>query len=423
MALESGIPIPVAQHNSHDDSFPRFDNHNIEDDKEIEDEPSPICSQVPINVTIDQLVPPIAAEGATGPDIAGIAGSHHNADAATSNYSVTIPTPGVVLDTDDPEPYQMEATDMATDDPLGLVLFHPCTQNEPIQCPSIVPRPQCLTKRLAMYVSPFKGDPQRAKVPMSKALAVRKKFHPRLKCLSDVFICYGLKEFNGEEIFESFIDDEWLSTKFMSYFVACLSHDESIHMAEGAGYMVFLSPEIGQEYVNIEEDEDFSQWDSPPALAILQRDIMHVDPTKVKLFFLPVMEGDHYSVYCINFIHDRIDVLDYSPEDHTIYHNVLGDRIIRRLNLLFRLATDYRVKQFTRFKRPIIDVCMHSHKNDCGFFTIKSMELWNGESFHVPILTANGRLYRSELLFYGLYHPLNTIKKLLAGLEPYRPRL
>ncbi|XP_039777861.1 uncharacterized protein LOC120645161 isoform X1 [Panicum virgatum] len=208
----------------------------------------------------------------------------------------------------------------------------------------------------------------------------------------------------------------------MSYFVACLSHDESIHMAEGAGYRVFLSLEIG-EYVNIEEDEDFSQWDSPPALAILQRDIEHVDPTKVKLFFLPVMEEDHYSVYCINFIHDRIDVLDSSPEDHTIYHNVLGDRIIRRLNLLFQLATDYRVKQFTRFKRPIIDVCMHSHENDCGFFAIKFMELWNGESFHVPILTANGRLYRSELLFYGLYHPLDTIKKLTAGLEAYKPRL
>jgi len=104
-------------------------------------------------------------------------------------------------------------------------------------------------------------------------------------------------------------------------------------------------------------------------------------------FFLPVMEEDHYSVYCINFIHDRIDVLDSIPEDHTIYHNVLGDRIIRRLNLLFQLATDYRVKQFTRFKHPIIDICMHSHENDCGFFAIKFMELWNGESFHVPILT------------------------------------
>ncbi|KAG2549724.1 hypothetical protein PVAP13_9KG262013 [Panicum virgatum] len=135
------------------------------------------------------------------------------------------------------------------------------------------------------------------------------------------------------------------------------------------------------------------------------------------------MEEDHYSVYCINFIHDRIDVLDSSPEDHIIYHNVLGDRIIQRLNLLFQLATDYRVKQFTRFKRPIIDVCMHSHENDCVFFAIKFMELWNGDSFHVPILTANGRLYRSELLFYGLYHPLNTIKKLPTGLVAYRPRL
>ena len=77
MALESGIPIPIAQHNSHDDSFPRSavihltwllfwlslswffpnssscslqKNHNIEDDKEIEDEPSPICSQVTSDV-------------------------------------------------------------------------------------------------------------------------------------------------------------------------------------------------------------------------------------------------------------------------------------------------------------------------------------------------------------------------------------
>ena len=88
--------------------------------------------QVPINVTIDQLVPPIAAEGATGPDIAGstefllnlfvphFAYISHISHVfyscqlqeaiimlLLSNYSVTIPTPGVVLDTDDPEPYQV----------------------------------------------------------------------------------------------------------------------------------------------------------------------------------------------------------------------------------------------------------------------------------------------------------------------------
>jgi len=38
-----------------------------------------------------------------------------------------------------------------------------------------------------------------------------------------------------------------------------------------------------QDYVNIEEGERISQWESPQALAILQRDIEHVDPNKVKL--------------------------------------------------------------------------------------------------------------------------------------------
>jgi hypothetical protein len=33
-----------------------------------------------------------------------------------------------------------------------------------------------------MYVSPFKGDPQRAKAPHTKAHAVRKKFHTAMKC-------------------------------------------------------------------------------------------------------------------------------------------------------------------------------------------------------------------------------------------------
>lgn len=108
------------------------------------------------------------------------------------------------------------------------------------------------------------------------------------------------------------------------------------------------------------------------------------------------MEEDHYSVYCINFIHDRIDVLDSSPEDHTIYHDVLGDQIIRRLNLLFQLATDYTVKQFTRFKRPNIDVCVQSHENDCGFLAIKFMELWNGESFHVPILRVSRTIFTKK---------------------------
>uniref|UniRef100_K3XPW6 Ubiquitin-like protease family profile domain-containing protein n=1 Tax=Setaria italica TaxID=4555 RepID=K3XPW6_SETIT len=196
----------------------------------------------------------------------------------------------------------------------------------------------------------------------------------------------------------------------MSYFVACMSYDEC-HMADGG---------ICQY-----EDENFSQWESHQARAVLQRDIGDLDPTKVKLWFLPVMEEEHYSIYCINFIHERIDVLDSSPKESkaSYYHQVLGDQIIRRLNLLFQLVTKFEMKQFTIFKRPIIDVCMHTDDNDCGFFAIKFMELWNGDSFHVPILTENVRQYRSQLPFYGLYHRINEIKKLPAGLEAHRRRM
>ncbi|RCV43401.1 hypothetical protein SETIT_9G291500v2 [Setaria italica] len=146
-----------------------------------------------------------------------------------------------------------------------------------------------------------------------------------------------------------------------------MSYDEC-HMADGGGYKVFLSQELG--------------------------------------FLLPIMEEEHCSIYYINFIHDRTDVLDSSPDDHTDYH---------------QLATDFKIKQFTKFKRPFIDICIHSHDNDCGFYVIKFMELWNSDSFHVPILTENIRQYRSQLLFYCLYHKINEITKLHAGLEPHRP--
>ncbi|CAN6373611.1 unnamed protein product [Urochloa humidicola] len=95
-----------------------------------------------------------------------------------------------------------------------------------------------------MYVSPFKGDPQRARAPMPKAHAVRKKFHASMKWKSDIFIKFGLREISGEQILDTFIDAKMLSTQFMSFFVACISHDER-RTADGGGYRVFLSQELG----------------------------------------------------------------------------------------------------------------------------------------------------------------------------------
>lgn len=119
---------------------------------------------------------------------------------------------------------------------------------------------------------------------------------------------------------------EMLSGKFMSYFVQCMSHDESIQMADGAGYRVFLSQQLGvrghtkatsvlhklanniytltsfhmftQEYVNIEDNDEFSQWESHHALTVLEHDIKDVDPTKVKL-----VSSHHHFIKCLQEEH------------------------------------------------------------------------------------------------------------------------
>jgi hypothetical protein len=94
----------------------------------------------------------------------------------------------VVAQTAKQVPYESAGIVSNTDDAIGPVVFRPCTPGDILHRPAVNPRPQRLTKRPAMYVSPFKGDPQRAKVPLSKALAVRKKFNTRMKYLSDIFI-------------------------------------------------------------------------------------------------------------------------------------------------------------------------------------------------------------------------------------------
>jgi Ulp1 family protease len=129
----------------------------------------------------------------------------------------------------------------------------------------------------------------------------------------------------------------------------------------------------------------------------------------------------------------------------------VGNRIIPRLNLLFQDATEGKLKSFARFRRPILPVPLQRNATDSGFFAFKFMELWNGESFHLPILTVrpiivltftsktlplcfnaahllslqiqeNAGMYRDQLLYYAIYHQINTIDKLPAGLEALKPR-
>ncbi|OQU76400.1 hypothetical protein SORBI_3010G141800 [Sorghum bicolor] len=428
---------------------------NAGSEQELDHEHSPVHT----DVTIGDVVPPILGQ-AMDQEGTGQA-SHIGIDLITASVIRTAHRQTTTTDTMTPEPVVLthtqhqlpnevirpDSTTIAVE-PL-LLAAHPQTITTDTMTPELVvltqtqhqlpnevlrpditiddepllpvyPKPQRLTRRQSKYVSPFKGDPMRTRVPMSKALAVWKKFRPSLKSLNEVFISTGFTDFTGNEILDSFPNDQELSTKLMSYFVQCLSHDESVHMLDGGGYRVFLPHRIG-EYVNMEDQEEYEEWESHNALEILESGIASIDTTNVKLFFLPIMEEDHYTVYCINLIHDRIDILDSSPDDHRIYHEVVGNRIIPRLNLLFQEATDGKLKSFTRFRRPILPVPVQRNATDSGLYAIKFMELWNGEAFHLPILTENAAMYRDQLLYYAIYHQINTVEKLPAGLEALKP--
>ncbi|XP_039839019.1 uncharacterized protein LOC120699198 isoform X1 [Panicum virgatum] len=223
---EQVLPPVDSMHNAATASF-YFPGGNIEVGNETEGEFSPVCTQVPTDVTIDRVVPLRAAEGDTGPSLPigsmlssyflyifkispaiyfiSPAGTHDNVHEATSHVDslvgvtdayTTVTSPrqvataemtrseaNVIAQTAKQVPDESAGIISSIDDALGPILFRPCTPGDIPHCPAINPRPQRLTKRPAMYVSPFKGDPQRAKVPLSKALAVRKKFKCRMTCL------------------------------------------------------------------------------------------------------------------------------------------------------------------------------------------------------------------------------------------------
>ncbi|XP_039839021.1 uncharacterized protein LOC120699198 isoform X2 [Panicum virgatum] len=200
---EQVLPPVDSMHNAATASF-YFPGGNIEVGNETEGEFSPVCTQVPTDVTIDRVVPLRAAEGDTGPSLP-IGSTHDNVHEATSHVDslvgvtdayTTVTSPrqvataemtrseaNVIAQTAKQVPDESAGIISSIDDALGPILFRPCTPGDIPHCPAINPRPQRLTKRPAMYVSPFKGDPQRAKVPLSKALAVRKKFKCRMTCL------------------------------------------------------------------------------------------------------------------------------------------------------------------------------------------------------------------------------------------------
>ncbi|KAK3130285.1 hypothetical protein QOZ80_6BG0491330 [Eleusine coracana subsp. coracana] len=147
-----------------------------------------------------------------------------------------------------------------------------------------------------------------------------------------------------KDVAESFEDGAQLYKSFMSYFVECIRAEEETFRPNCVGFRVFLSGCLG--------------------------------------FFVPIPEDSHYTVYCLNMIDFRIDILDSSNEDHEDYHTVVGDRVVLRLNELFQKVTGEKFRDFSKWKRPVTRVMWENVPNDSSFISMKVMKTWDGQKLH-----------------------------------------
>ncbi|PVH64072.1 hypothetical protein PAHAL_2G178600 [Panicum hallii] len=129
--------------------------------------------------------------------------------------------------------------------------------------------------------------------------------------------------------------------------------------------------------------------------------------------FIPVCAGKHYFVYCINLIHNRINILDstdYFWADTSLEprHQLIFDKM-PIINGAFQMVNKNKFRQFDNRSRLFIDVPKQAGPSDCMFFLWKYMKFWGGERLNIETNPFKGMIYRIEMMHYLAFHPLNQV--------------
>ncbi|PVH66302.1 hypothetical protein PAHAL_1G200400 [Panicum hallii] len=161
----------------------------------------------------------------------------------------------------------------------------------------------------------------------------------------------------------------------MDFTIHCLRYDDIVHKEDSMRYRV-QAKNVEKVYM---DDGKTKTEEFKILRQCLESEIEHYsDITKAKLIFMPVCVGKHYFVYCINLIHNRIDILDSidyfwagtSPKPH---HQSIYDKL-PIINAAFQKVTKDKFSQFDNWSRPFIDVPKQAGPNDRMFFLWKYME-------------------------------------------------
>ncbi|CAN6351679.1 unnamed protein product [Urochloa humidicola] len=273
-----------------------------------------------------------------------------------------------------------------------------------------------LRKKPRKYISPFNLPGSRPRVPLERALAMRYKISSDLELQRATLIDFScFISYDGEGLLTTFADDKDGDSSILDYIVHCIQYDDIVHKEDSIGYRVFFTTsfwEAAKDVNKVYMDDGKTESDEFRILwQLLEAQTEQYDIADAKLIFMPACFQKHYFVYCINLVHNRIDILDsvdywWTCRERSERHKPVWDKL-PIINAAFQKVTNKKFPRFDTWIRTFADVPKQAGPNDCMFFLWKYMEFWDGERLHIDINPFKGCIYRVELMHYGMFHPLN----------------
>ncbi|KAL6614563.1 hypothetical protein ACP70R_036833 [Stipagrostis hirtigluma subsp. patula] len=299
-----------------------------------------------------------------------------------------------------------------------------------------------LIRRPAKFLSPFKTGRVRKQPAAENALNLRAfLISGDCELNSQDVMQYDSVAHTGKDIADSFGEGTFTDNFMIDAFITCLRDDDRVHRPESFGYRFFTKIDVGN-VANCEEisggHDEFDEYALDQAL---KRSLPPHDMVKdAKLIFIPVWHRSHWSVYVINMIHFRIDILDSADyggalgattwvDHHQCPTTIKGETrpwnkiIMQRINdSLHRLCPRGTLPVFSHWRALPINGLPRQAINDCAFCVMRFLEFYDGDSGTLTVTIDKDRsdVLRGELLHYLVFHPRNEIKKLPDVLEQFR---
>ena len=127
---------------------------------------------------------------------------------------------------------------------------------------------------------------------------------------------------------------------------------------------------------------------------------------------MPAFSGKHYFVYCINLIHNRIDILDsidyiWGNSDPEVRHRPIAEKM-PIISAAFQKVTNNKFPRFGNWDSAFIDLPKQAGPNDCMFFLWKYMEFWDGDRLNIHIDPVSYYFTILFLVYVHVIFPIHT---------------